>query len=167
MVRSFGVNVDDYGSICRRNRLIQGPIGRCHADPTRRCRGECRRDFGPILDTQADSAGPRNTAAADQGWRGTLSALRLAGGVGGSSSSHSWCRARSSQDRCMRISSARSADDTALAAKVPQVAAARRYLDALSNWDALDTALSSLQAGAQLSLGHRRLASSRRVVACR
>ena len=67
----------------------------------------------------------------------------------------------------MRTSSARSADDTALSAKVPQVAAARRYLDALSNWGALDTALSSLQAGAQLSLGHRRLASSRRVVACR
>jgi hypothetical protein len=67
----------------------------------------------------------------------------------------------------MRTSSARSADDTALSAKVPQVAAARRYLDALSNWGWSDTALSSLQAGAQLSLGHRRLASSRRVVACR
>jgi hypothetical protein len=57
----------------------------------------------------------------------------------------------------MRISSARSADDTALAAKAPQAAAARRYLDALSNWAAMGTALSSLQAGAQLSLGHRRL----------
>jgi hypothetical protein len=61
----------------------------------------------------------------------------------------------------MRTSSARSADDTALSAKVPQVAAARRYLDALSNWGALGTALSSLQAGAQLSLGHRRLAFAR------
>jgi hypothetical protein len=67
----------------------------------------------------------------------------------------------------MRISSVRSADETALAAKAPQAAAARRYLDTLGNWGVLGTALSSLQAGAQLSLGHRRLASSRRVVACR
>ena len=60
MVRSFGVNVDDYGSICRRNRLIQGRF----AVP---CRPDAALprvqtpDFGSILDTQADSAGPPAT----------------------------------------------------------------------------------------------------------
>jgi hypothetical protein len=72
----------------------------------------------------------------------------------------------------MRSSSARSAGETAFAANVPQAAALRRDFDALNNCDGnncggSDTALPSLQAGAQLSLGHRRLRAVSSIFACR
>jgi hypothetical protein len=72
----------------------------------------------------------------------------------------------------MRSSSARSPAETAFAANVPQAAALRRDFDALNNCagnncGGSDTALPSLQAGAQLSLGHRRLGPFHQFFACR
>jgi hypothetical protein len=65
-----------------------------------------------------------------------------------------------SSERCRRSKKSRSTADCAFAANRPQVAAWRRCFKAFDKSGRFDMALSTLQAGAQLSLGHRRLGSS-------
>jgi hypothetical protein len=102
MVRFFGVNVDDYGLFCRRNRLIGGRLA-ASCRPRRGLADAVQTlDFGRFsagrlirqvqimtICVAADDIHPRDAGAADQGRRGTRSAFGLAGEVGGSPSSHS------------------------------------------------------------------------------